>query len=254
MFKVFSFVIIFISSFVFAHPDISKKALNQARQDLARKVSESKRLKDRLNIFCEHFSKEDSLRLEDSFQEACAKSHIAGIIEIREERDALLQQIDEIQNNSPEYQEFQLFVKEYDKLDYAESYYSVVRDRNLLPTKHPHPPIVETNAKKVLEAQNNWENTPQYITMLEKSAKALRKTYELRNKCIYGGGKDMKEVIALNKYRGGHEECMEAEGNYSNHLPQVYDARKKFQEMEKLFQEHEQQHKQERRRSTSGGR
>ena len=255
MFKVFSFVVIFISSFVFAHPNISQKALDQARQDLAGTTAESKRLQDRSKIFCRGVLENPIgylSALEDSFKKECEETQEDSLIKIRKKRDTLVQQIKEIQNNSPEYREYQMLLKEYNKLGYDVPYYLTNLGERI------HPEIVHTSAKKVFVAVRNWKDSSQFKTYLDMSREALYTTKKLEFRCK---GLAKREKV-LHKLRnslgalqiGENDECYKSKDKYLSHLPQVHDARKRFEEMEKLFQEHEEQHEQEERESTSGTR
>ena len=232
MFKVFSFVIIFISFSVFAHPDISKKRLEEERQNYQGVVAESKRLKDRVNIFCRGYLHDPILyllTLEENFKKACGESNFDGITEIREKRNDLLQRVQEIQNNSPEYREFYLLFEEYKSLDYDISYFHVLNDD--WSTKEKAPKDVYDSAKKVSVARHRWEQSAQFNSWRKLLASATRVTKKMEAQCKEGAKQDKKIWKSVKVLESTRSECVTAKDEYLSYLPQVYDARKKFEEM-----------------------
>ena len=256
MFKVFSFVVIFISSFVFAHPIISKKMSDEEREKYREAVAESKRLKDRMNIFCKGEYDDPIgkvLALEKNLKKACEEStYIDGIPKIREERNTLVQKLQDLQNNSQKYREFHLLSEEYKILEYAVPYHRVLKGEWSEDERPPRDAILQ--AKKIEEAQHRWEKTPEYKTWRRLAQRIFMRTKTLMDLCKGQKGEDKLVQSSLEDLTSASGECVTAKDEYLDHFTQVLSRRKNFTRTSKLFREHKKQHEQERRRSTSGSR
>ena len=247
MFKIFSFMVIFINFSVFAH--IPKEEINYLKKTVQDLRVETTRIQDRVKFFCEGYDNQGTYiespkyKWEAKLNEECEQIRIPTLVlvNLRKQRDSLKQEIKELRDNSKEYQNYQMLLSEWEKLGLGKETY---KDLNKLGLREPVNSSQRLLSEQIHEALRNWNNSPANDSLENKRSALSDTVSNLQEECRKHTN-DSKIAEALKMIDFHNDSCMQVRDNYANLLSRLRTARDQY-EIALVHSKIGEEHKQER--------
>lgn len=250
MFKIFS-VVVFLSFSVLAH--VSQEEINRLKNAYQELQVEAKRLGDRTKLFCAgpyhdevDYIEHPKYVWQSKLDEDCKRIRTPKLVELRRQKDSLEKEAEELKNNSKEYKNYQMLVKQWEKLGLEVPLQEVELRMAIMKNPFPMPSIDSSHqllAERIYATRIVWIETSDYDSVAQKWTEAKDKARELRNECKKHTD-NPKIAKALEMIEFHNDNCTQSKDDYGKILPKLRIARDQYETAlaHSKMGEHKQEH------------